>query len=548
MTDFYAAPEEVGPEQRVGFTGLRRLGGTIYEDPSPELRGRPGIELYTEMGTDPMCGAMIQALTLMARQVTWSCTPADDSPLAAEIAAHVESCLWDLGTQTWEGVISSIFGFLQYGWSWHELTYKRRLGPTPGGRQAPSKYNDGRWGLASVEERGQDSLYAWLYGTGDDADTLLGIAQQHPIDGRVARISVERSLHCVTRATKGNPEGLSILRNAVKPWHYKRRLEELEAVGIERDLVGIPIAEVPAPMLSRSASPDQIDMVRRIKRSVRNLRRNESEGLLWPRELDDQGNEKYVIRLLSTGGTRQFDIDKSIARYDARILLVGLTDFLLLGHEGTSGLGVTSIGASKVDLLNAALEALVDAVAAEATAKIATTITLLNGWPGALAPYITHGRVDPIDLPALAEYILKLSQAGLPMFPAPELEQYLHQVADLPYDIEAAQALAEQTAAAVSAASAARVAPTEPANEPTLMDRANALGQLIRSGADPESAAARTGWTGLEFTGAIPVTLRPTEDVAVTLEGGASTAATPPPAGTEPGTPPDTQQTQETPT
>lgn len=48
--------------------------------------------------------------------------------------------------------------------------------------------------------------------------------------------------------------------------------------------------------------------------------------------------------------------------------------------------------------------------------------------------------------------------------------------------------------------------------------KAEALGQLIRSGVDPESAAAVLGMSGLRFTGATPVTLRLPESQAAELE------------------------------
>ena len=49
--------------------------------------------------------------------------------------------------------------------------------------------------------------------------------------------------------------------------------------------------------------------------------------------------------------------------------------------------------------------------------------------------------------------------------------------------------------------------------------QADALGVLIRSGVDPEGAAQRVGLGGLEFTGAIQVSLRPTAPDAAKLEG-----------------------------
>lgn len=48
--------------------------------------------------------------------------------------------------------------------------------------------------------------------------------------------------------------------------------------------------------------------------------------------------------------------------------------------------------------------------------------------------------------------------------------------------------------------------------------KADALGVLIRAGVAHEEVAVRVGLTGLEFTGAIPVSLRPPADEAVKLE------------------------------
>jgi len=45
-----------------------------------------------------------------------------------------------------------------------------------------------------------------------------------------------------------------------------------------------------------------------------------------------------------------------------------------------------------------------------------------------------------------------------------------------------------------------------------LKARADAMGVLIRSGVDPASAAAEVGLSGVRFTGAVPVSLRPPED------------------------------------
>lgn len=44
------------------------------------------------------------------------------------------------------------------------------------------------------------------------------------------------------------------------------------------------------------------------------------------------------------------------------------------------------------------------------------------------------------------------------------------------------------------------------------------MGVLIRSGVDPEDAATRVGFAGVEFTGAVPVSLRLPEREASRIE------------------------------
>lgn len=52
-----------------------------------------------------------------------------------------------------------------------------------------------------------------------------------------------------------------------------------------------------------------------------------------------------------------------------------------------------------------------------------------------------------------------------------------------------------------------------------LKRRFDALGVAIRAGVEPKDAARRLGLEGIEFTGAMPVSLRPTAADATALEG-----------------------------
>ena len=73
---------------------------------------------------------------------------------------------------------------------------------------------------------------------------------------------MEKCLLFRTQTHKNNPEGRSILRNAYRSWYFKKRIEEIEGVGIERDLAGIPIAYVDPAIMSAGATADQQAMLR----------------------------------------------------------------------------------------------------------------------------------------------------------------------------------------------------------------------------------------------------------------------------------------------
>jgi hypothetical protein len=262
------------------------------------------------------------------------------------------------------------------------------------------------------------------------------------LDGSLHTVPSSRSLHFRTTARKGNPEGRSVLRSAYRPWYFKRRIEEIEAIGVERDLAGLPMAQVPTQLLRANASPADQALATKLRATVRSVRRGEAEGLLWPLEYDAEGHELYKFSLLASGGTRQFDTNAIIARYDARILLACLTDFLLIGHEGTGGLGQSGLSVSKVDLFAQALEAWVDIVQSEFNDHAMPMLAQMNGYPVELAPRLNHDAVKEVDLTKLSTFLKDLAAAGYLMFPDPELEAWLRQVASMPAANEADTSLA----------------------------------------------------------------------------------------------------------
>lgn len=231
-------------QKEIGRIGQRRFGGIVYEEFLPELRGSRGVEIYHEMSeNDDVVGAILYAIEMLVRQTKWNVEPGGSTAKDKEAAEFVESCMDDM-QNTWVDTISEILSFLTYGWSYHEIVYKRRMGNTADTRTR-SKYSDGLIGWAKLPIIAQETLYQWEY---DENDNLTGMTQMPPPDYGLLTIPLSKALLFRTKSRKDNPEGRSILRNAYRSWHFKRRIQEIEGIGIERDLAGLPVMYAPEGM------------------------------------------------------------------------------------------------------------------------------------------------------------------------------------------------------------------------------------------------------------------------------------------------------------
>ena len=424
--------ENITPDlSEFGSTGLRRSGGTVYEEFLTNLRGQRGAKIYREMAdNDPTIGSMLFAIEKVITRLEWRIDPYSDNshdgditPEDKEVAAFVESCLNDM-SESWDSTISQMLSMLIFGYSYHEIVYKVRNGDNKDPRHK-SKFNDGRIGWRKMPIRAQETLFRWMM---DDDGGIQGMIQVDPSSGGIHHIPIEKALLFRTSSQKNNPEGRSILRNAYRSWYFKRRIEEIEAIGIERDLAGLPVAYVPPEFLSSNATAEQASVLSTMKDIVTSIKRNEQEGIVMPSMYDDQGHKVFDLVLLSSGGSRQFDTDKIIQRYDQRIAMSILSDFILLGSDRV---GSYALGTSKMDLWSMAVDSIAKNIAEVMNQHAIPRLLKLNGMDISRAPYLTYGEVSHVDLNEIAGFVGNLVQTGA-IVPDPKLEEYLRDLAGLP--------------------------------------------------------------------------------------------------------------------
>lgn len=389
----------------IGSTGLVTYGGQINEELLRQLAGTRGVKLFAEMrDNDDTVGAMLFIIDKLLRNVTWTAEPADASPAAKDVAEFVDSCMGDM-EHGWGDMISEILSMLVFGWSAHEIVYKVRGGFDTKNPSYYSEYDDNKIGWRKIPIRSQETFFSWEFNESDD---VVALNQMPPL-GTVRRIPSEKLLIFRTQSYKNNPMGRSILRNAFRSWHYKKRIEEIEGIGIERDLGGLPVAGVPADILSSKATPEQKATLNAIKKLVTNIRNDSQGGVVFPLVYDDSGNKLYTLELMSTGGTRSFDTNAIITRYSKAIAMSVLADFIFLGQ---SKVGSYSLADSKTDMFSAGLATWLQVIATTFNKNAIPKLMKLNNIDRKLWPKLTPSDLEKEDVSKFCDSVYKLVGVG----------------------------------------------------------------------------------------------------------------------------------------
>lgn len=436
-----------GAGKEVGSSGLRIGGGQVLEEEHPHLVGREALKKFRTMkDNEPVIGAILFTIDALVRQTDWRVEQGDAKEADAEF---LESNMEDM-SMSWGDVVSEAFSMVPFGFSTLEICYKKRQGPQPPGSKTPgSKYDDGKIGWRKLPLRAQESLDHWEF---DDEGGIQAFVQRPAPDYQAIEIPMEKILLFRTTSHKNNPEGRSLLRSAYKAYFRKKRIEEIEGTGIERDLAGFPVFWLPQEYLADDAPDDLKRVAAAFAQIGQNIRRDKQEFLMMPLVYDENGNKAFDFTLTASAGTRTFDLNAVIGRYNQELAMSLLADFILLGHEKVGSFALSS---DKTDLFATALGTFLDVVEDVFNRFAIPRLFALNGMDLKNLPQIKHGDIESPDLTALSAYLGALFNAGMPLFPDEDLEDYLRKAAGLPEKSEEAkeaQALKDQQAQAAAQA------------------------------------------------------------------------------------------------
>ena len=368
----------------IGKTGLKWSYGYVSEEFLTVLQGTKGIKIYREMSdNDSIVGACLFAIKQILRESRWTVQPGDEDDATCKADAKFLEDNMSSMTHSWTEFISDTLSMLIYGWSYFEQVFEFRK-------------RDSKVVWKKIAHRKQSSMERWEI---DDVGEVLGLWQRPAPDYKLIYLPMKKSLLFRTESAGNNPEGRSILRNAYRAWYFKKNVEEIEGIGIERDLAGLPMLTPPENFKMDSDDEETKVALKWAKDIVSSIRRDEQDGLLKP--------FGWEFELVGSPGKRQFDTTATINRYNKEIAVTVLAQFVMLGMERT---GSYALAKEQTDMFYLCLEGWADAIATSFNRQAVPTLFGLNGVSAEMRPlpYVVHTNIHRYSLRDLAYYVSSL--------------------------------------------------------------------------------------------------------------------------------------------
>lgn len=389
--------------------GLKVYSGVTQDELKRELNWPNSINTYREMSYHSAVNAPLTLFENIISKATWTYKPPENPTEEEKNQAKIINQMMTDMEQPWSEFIRDVLSSNVFGFSVHEKVYRKRL------KANGSLYDDGVIGWKKLPIRVQESISKFIFS--EDGNDIVGVQQNlsaiNDIYNRFSRksnlINIPRSKFLLFRTGKhrGDPFGKSPLRDAYLAWRFLTQLEELEALGVAKDLNGIPVLSLPPQVLSADGDQEQRLY---FENAIRNLQVGEQMGIILPSLYDEQGKPLYKIELLSTDGKKNFDLNKIKEYYRSLIFISLFADILLQGNTNT---GSFALGSIKNSLSGAYAERLISNIAEVIQNDLIRQTYELNSWPTDRMGKLDFDNLDNTDIESLSKYLQRVASVGL---------------------------------------------------------------------------------------------------------------------------------------
>ncbi len=399
-------------QRSFGQHGLSIWGGFVNEEYLTALSPwSKQVRVYLEMQDDPVIGTLLDAIKLPLLAADFEVEPVSDSPGDTRASEFLWDAMNGMHHQTFRSFAQDQLEALDFGFAVNEIVLDKR--------------EDGNLWIANLDPRGQETLFKWVL-SGDHNDIPIAM-EQGSFRGALVRqtnttVPLNKSVHAVFRGRKGNPQGKSLLRSLYRPWYFKVNMENMEGIGIERDVGGMPVVTYKDEPLTGNDETA-------LKTALKRLRMDEEMFLVLPAEIEKL--EAYA------SGSKAYDIRAAIDAKNKEILMRMFAQFLALGM---SNVGTQALVQGSQDFFSLGLEAvqqlLVDTWNQQLVPYLFKFNTFSGMTPGKL-PRIKWNPAGAVDINAIIESYNKAAEANAltPIRPDEEFFRSMLSLPDLPDDI-----------------------------------------------------------------------------------------------------------------
>lgn len=384
-------------------TGLRVWTGQVDEEYLNILKPWTKLaKIYREMSDDAIIGALFEAIITPLLATTFVVDSISENDKDKRAAEFLENNIFTIPGQEWLEHVEDMLEYLKYGFALSEkVLYKKP---------------DGKLYIRTLIPIGQETLYRW--GDRDEYGDVTGFTQLDPVNAEYRVAPMSKLLHFTWRTRKRSPMGQSILRSLYRPWYFKKNLETLEAIGVERDVGNVPVAKLSQEFYSGT---DVDNRYANLKTSLENFRIDEAAYIILPVGVDVKAY---------TSGSKAYDTRAIIRDWQHIIRQRFFADFLALGSEqvGTQALAKemnTFFKLALVSVQNKAIEVW--------NRQLVPWLFEQNNWKLDKYPKIRWNDPSAINIQSLAQAYSELVKNNL-LIPTPLLQKYIREQLRLPFE------------------------------------------------------------------------------------------------------------------
>lgn len=396
------------PSQTIGVAGTAIYGGIIQDvEEARELRGLERYRTYSEMLANiSIVAAGVRYFLNLCAKAKWTFVPADDSKEAKDMAELLAKMVMEDPETPWHRIVRRAAMYRFYGFSVQEWTAK--------------KNEEGAWTLADINVRPQKTIERW---DTDPKGKVLGIVQRGVQDGVEYYLPRNKVLYVVDDTLSDSPEGLGLFRQLVRPSKALERYEQLEGIGFETDLRGVPVGRGPFTELAKMVEKGIITAADRqriegpMRDFIKNHIRGPKSGMLLDsapyttqdEKLQPTAQAQWSLELLKAGSTSLPELAAAISRKNREMARILGVEQLLLGEDSAGSFALSKDKTQAFFLL-------VDGTLMELSGAVGDDIVSrlfeLNGWDKKLKPKVAVEALRFQDIELVTAALRDMAAAG----------------------------------------------------------------------------------------------------------------------------------------